>query len=71
MGAEALPGKISVKGGACAIALATRPLGAPLTVIFARRDDARRGGRPGQITQRRSSGMPLRPGPPACGVRAS
>ena len=42
IGAEVLPGKISVKGGACAIASATRPAGAPLTVIFARRQDARR-----------------------------
>ena len=33
------------------------PLGAPLTVIFARREDARRGGRPGQITQARSPGQ--------------
>ena len=41
IGAEVLPGKITVKGGACAIAPATRP-GAPLTVIFARRQDARR-----------------------------
>ena len=43
------------------------PLGAPLTVIFARREDARRGGWPGQMTQERSSGTPLRPEPPACG----
>jgi hypothetical protein len=37
-----LPWKISVKGGACAIAAGDAPLGAPLTVIFARRHDARR-----------------------------
>jgi len=37
-----LPWKISVKGGACAIAVGDVPLGAPLTVIFARRQDARR-----------------------------
>jgi len=37
-----LPWKISVKGGACAIAAGDAPAGAPLTVIFARRQDARR-----------------------------
>ena len=36
-----MPWKISVKGGACAIAC-DAPLGAPLTVIFARRQNARR-----------------------------
>jgi hypothetical protein len=32
------------------------PSGGPLTVIFARREDARRGGRPGLLSQARSSG---------------
>jgi hypothetical protein len=32
-----LPRKISIKGGACAIAAGDAPLGAPLMVIFARR----------------------------------
>ena len=40
---QVLPWKISVKGGACAIATGDAPLGAPLTVIFARRENARRG----------------------------
>ena len=38
-----MPWKISFKGGACAIAAGDAPLGAPLTVIFARRKNARRG----------------------------
>jgi len=37
-----LPWKISVQGGACAIAAGDAPVGAPLTAIFARRQDARR-----------------------------
>jgi hypothetical protein len=36
-----LPWKISVKGGACG-SVSDAPSGAPLTVIFARRQDARR-----------------------------
>ena len=41
-----LPGKIRVQGGAYAIVPATRAERAPLTVIFALRQDARRGRTP-------------------------
>jgi hypothetical protein len=40
---QVLPWKISVRGGACAIAAGDAPSGAPLTVIFARRENVRRG----------------------------
>jgi hypothetical protein len=43
IGAGSCRTKISVRGGACAIAAGDAPLGAPLTVIFARRQNARRG----------------------------
>jgi hypothetical protein len=51
-----LPWKISVKGGACAIAVGDAPVGAPLTVIPARRQDARRG-----RTARTTPSMPACP----------
>jgi hypothetical protein len=43
IGAEVLPGKITVKGGACAIADATG--GSALDCDLARRENARHGGR--------------------------
>ena len=52
----------SRSGGACAIRDSDAPLGAPLTVIFARRENGRaRGGRPGQLPAgRRPVGALLR-----------
>jgi hypothetical protein len=67
IGAEVLPWKISVKGGACAIASATRPRRALDGDLCAARGCPARGGRPGQITQARSSGQRYGPEPPACG----
>ncbi len=61
-----LPGKISVQGGACAIASATRAQRAPLTVIFVPVTGwLARGGRPVSSCWR--GHQALRPAPPAAG----